>query len=128
MQSVFAMWILYAMARLATQCVSVGDGAAVESRSGSEAFVALMKPADLHQSAVNVLYALWTSSKCTHTYATCVWRIADSGEISNSPHTPSCGANERRRVLFVSSVANGGGDMSPSRHRLSRPRPARLQG
>lgn len=35
------------MARLATQCVSVGDGAALESRSGGEALVALMKPADL---------------------------------------------------------------------------------
>ncbi len=46
-QSPFAMWILYAMARLATQCVSVGDGAAVESRSGGEAFVALVKATDL---------------------------------------------------------------------------------
>jgi len=41
------MWILRAMANLATQCVSVGDDAALESRSGGEAFVALMKPADL---------------------------------------------------------------------------------
>ena len=59
MQSVFAMWILYAMARLATYCVSVADGAALESRSGGEAFVALMKPADLrnrdHLAAVRRL-------------------------------------------------------------------------
>jgi hypothetical protein len=53
------MWILHAMANLATQCVSVGDGAALEGRSGGEAFVALMKPADLrnrdHLAAVRRL-------------------------------------------------------------------------
>ena len=59
MQSVFAMWILHAMARLATHCVSVAGGAALESRSGGEAFVALMKATDLrnrdHLAAVRRL-------------------------------------------------------------------------
>ncbi len=35
------------MATLATQCMSVGDGASVESSSGGEAFVAMVKPPDL---------------------------------------------------------------------------------
>ena len=45
------------MARLATRCVSVGDGAAVESRSGGEAFVALVKATDLRNR--DQLAAVW---------------------------------------------------------------------
>jgi hypothetical protein len=53
------MWILHAMAWLATHWMSVADGAAVEGRSDGETFVALMKPADLrnrdHLAAVRRL-------------------------------------------------------------------------
>jgi hypothetical protein len=58
-RSTFALWILHATIWLATQCVSGGDGAALESRLGDEAFAALMKPADLrnrdHLAAVRRL-------------------------------------------------------------------------
>jgi hypothetical protein len=51
------MWILHAMANLATQGVSVRDDPALESRSGGEAIVAMVRPADFRNR--DYLRAVW---------------------------------------------------------------------